>query len=129
MFRNVSFAAVALALLSTAAFASENNDDDIHGRSVASITANLAEYYGIEANLVEGWGDKIVVHARDENGANRVLFISKDTLRLVEDAPVVASRLDVSSVQTAPILRLPADEPARSLLDSDDDNSSSASAY
>lgn len=125
MFRNVSFASVALVLLSTAAFASENNDHDVHGRSVASITANLAEYYGIEANLVEAWGDKIVVHTQDEHGANRVLFVNKDTLRPVESAPAVASRLDVSNIQPATAPRLLVDEPARSLLDSDDDGSSS----
>ncbi len=94
MFRNVSFASFALALLSTAAFASENKGHDVHGRWVALITANLAEYHGISANQVEEWGDKIVVHTHDENGTNRMLFVDKDTLRPIEDASALASRLD-----------------------------------
>lgn len=117
MLRNVSFASVALILVSTAAFASEDNDHDVHGRSVAAITANLAEYYGIDANRVEEWGDKIVVHTQDENGANRMLFVHKDTLRPIEHAPAAASRrLDMSDIQ-----RAAADGPTRSLLGSDED--------
>jgi hypothetical protein len=58
------------------------------------ITANLAEYHGISANRVEEWGDKIVVHTQDENGANRMLFVDKDTLRPIEDTFALASRRD-----------------------------------
>ncbi len=130
MFRNVTAASIALVLLSSAAFASENSQDDpnIQGRSVAAITANLAEYQGINADRVEAWSDKIIVHISDENGANRILYLNKDTLRPLADAPAVASRLDVIGVQRASLARW-ADEPARSLLDSDDDGSSSSSAF
>jgi hypothetical protein len=129
MFRNVTAASIALVLLSSAAFASEDaENDDIHGRSPAAITANLAEYHGIIADRVEAWGDKIIVHISDENGVNRVLYLNKDTLRPLADAPAVASRLDVIAVQPASLARW-ADEPARSLLDSDDDGSDSSTAF
>ncbi len=129
MFRNVTAASLALVLLSSAAFASEysENNDNIHGRSVAAITANLAEYHGIDADRVEAWGDKIIVHTTDENGATRVLYLNKDTLRPLADAATVASRIDVVEVQPASAARW-ADELARSLLDSDDDGSNSSSA-
>lgn len=127
MFRNVTAASLALVLLSSAAFASKDseNDSNIHGRSVAAITANLAEYHGINAERVEAWGDKIIVHTNDENGANHVLYLNRDTLRPLVDAPAVASRVDVTEVQPAGSFRW-TDEPARSLLDSDDDGSNSS---
>jgi hypothetical protein len=130
MFRNVTAASIALILLSSATFASENSetDNNIHGRSVAAITANLAEYHGINADRVEAWGDKIIVHTNDENGVNRMLYLNKDTLRPLADAPSVASRLDVIEVRPAGSFRW-ADEPARSLLASDDDGSNSSSAF
>ncbi|WP_108397464.1 PepSY domain-containing protein [Devosia submarina] len=130
MFRNVTATSIALVLLSSAAAASENSEEDpnIHGRSVAAITANLAEHHGINADRVEAWGDKIIVHISDENGANRVLYLNKDTLRPLTHAPAVASRLDVIEVQPASLARW-ADESARSLLDSDDDGSNSSSAF
>jgi hypothetical protein len=130
MFRNITAASIALVLLSSATFASENseNDNNIHGRSAAAITANLAEYQGIDAHRVEAWGDKIIVHTRDENGVNRALILNKDTLRPLAEAPAVASRLDVIEAQPASLSPW-AGEPARSLLDSHDDGADSSSAF
>lgn len=87
MFRNISVVPVALVLLSSVAIGSENASDDydIHGRSIPSITADLAEYSGIDANRVEAWGDNIIVHTQDQNGANLTVLVDKNTLRPVAD--------------------------------------------
>ncbi|HEY8359460.1 MAG TPA: hypothetical protein VIL30_18575 [Ramlibacter sp.] len=122
MFRKSALASLALVFLSTVAHGGESltSDREINGRSIESITATLAEYHGIDANLVEAYGDKILVHAKNENGTNSILFVDKDTLQPLSNASRVGTRLDVGRVQASPASTGWADEPTRSLVESDD---------
>jgi hypothetical protein len=121
-------APVAVLISPTYAQQSLSETADVHGHTVASIAANLAEYQGLHADQVEAWGDKIMVYTRGDNGPNRLLFLNKDTLRPVAESFGVGTRLDVVGDQPANTHAPWTDEPARSLLDSDDDDSSSSSA-
>jgi hypothetical protein len=122
MFRKTSVASLAFILLSSVAFSAESlpSDREINSRSIESITANLAEYQGIQAEDIEAYGDKILVHAKDANGGNSVLFFDKDTLQPISTASRVGTNLDVVQTQPtkpSPARRLGAHETAYSLTE------------
>jgi hypothetical protein len=131
MFLKSATAALLLALLSSSAFSAESlsNREDIHGRSYASIVANLKDSHGLTAELVEAYGDKILVHARDESGTVSILFVDKTTLQPIADTRNVGTRLNVTRETSPSVKSGRPDQPARSLVEDDDDNSDTATGF
>jgi hypothetical protein len=116
-----SLSAVLALLVSSPVLASQSlssDDNEINGRSTASIIANLAEQ-NIVASDVEEWGGMIRVDTIDASGANRVLFVDKDTLRPIREKPVVATQLSVGRPANIYGNRF-SDETPRSLVETDD---------
>ena len=89
-------AALGLLLAPSLAFASDSLLDDrqIDGRSIFSIESSLAQQ-GIAADRVEEWGNAIRVDARAADGSSYVVIVDKDTLRPLDAANAVGTRVDV----------------------------------
>lgn len=116
-----SLSAVLALLVSSTASANQSlssDDNEINGRSTASIIANLAEQ-NIGASDVEEWGGMIRVDTIDASGANRVLFVDKHTLRPISETPTVGTQLSVGRPTNIYADRFPDDTP-RSLIETDD---------
>jgi hypothetical protein len=116
-----SIGAVLALLFSSTAMANQSllsDDTEINDRSTASIIATLAEQ-DIRATRVEEWGGMIRVDTDDESGANRVLFVDKDTLRPVSEAPMVGTQLSVQRPNNI-YANQPLNDTPLSLVESDD---------